>query len=175
MRPFGGRQSVGVLSNTEPPTYGEMMPSIDEMSENRARHYIRAEIIALRPILGELIPAFWQTLTDQWKREGNSPPRSARRSSCRASMPSVKSNIAVMCPGTFQQLCSLSRYVAEAHEISEFPVTIDRRREHYVDEVPRCNSVVLNGAPRDSLEDLHGGITQPYSGSLFPCESYVPE
>ena len=46
------------------------MTSIDAMSETEARKYIRAEITALRPILGELIPAFWQTLTDQWKREG---------------------------------------------------------------------------------------------------------
>lgn len=46
------------------------MTSIDAMSETEAREYIRAEIIALRPILGELIPAFWQTLTDQWKRDG---------------------------------------------------------------------------------------------------------
>ena len=40
------------------------------MSETEAREYIRAEINALRPILGELIPAFWQTLTVQWKRDG---------------------------------------------------------------------------------------------------------
>jgi hypothetical protein len=46
------------------------MTSIDEMSETEAREYIRAEIAALRPILGELVPAFWQTLTDHWKREG---------------------------------------------------------------------------------------------------------
>jgi len=59
------------ISNTEPTNqHGETMTSIDEMSESEAREYIRAEIIALHPILGELIPAFWQTLTDQWKREG---------------------------------------------------------------------------------------------------------
>jgi hypothetical protein len=46
------------------------MTSIDEMSETDAREYIRAEMTALRPILGELIPAFWQTLTNEWKREG---------------------------------------------------------------------------------------------------------
>ena len=46
------------------------MTSIDEMSETEAGEYIRAEITALRPILGELVPAFWQTLTEQWKREG---------------------------------------------------------------------------------------------------------
>ena len=46
------------------------MISIDEMSETEAREYIHAEMTALRPILGELIPAFWQTLTDQWKRDG---------------------------------------------------------------------------------------------------------
>jgi hypothetical protein len=40
------------------------------MSETEAGEYIRTEILALRPMLGELIPAFWQTLTDQWKREG---------------------------------------------------------------------------------------------------------
>jgi len=40
------------------------------MSETEAGEYIRTEILALRPILGELIRAFWQTLTDQWKREG---------------------------------------------------------------------------------------------------------
>ena len=45
------------------------MTSIDEMSETEAGEYIRAEITALRPILGELVPAFWQTLTDHWKRE----------------------------------------------------------------------------------------------------------
>jgi len=46
------------------------MTSIDAMGETEAREYIHAEITALRPILGELIPAFWQTLTDQWKRDG---------------------------------------------------------------------------------------------------------
>jgi len=46
------------------------MTSIDDMTETEAREYIRAEITALRPILGELIPAFWHTLTDEWKREG---------------------------------------------------------------------------------------------------------
>ena len=46
------------------------MTSIDEMSETEAGEYIRAEITALRSILGELVPAFWQTLTEQWKREG---------------------------------------------------------------------------------------------------------
>jgi len=46
------------------------MTSIDAMSGTEAREYIRAEITALRPILGEMIPAFWQTLTDQWKRDG---------------------------------------------------------------------------------------------------------
>lgn len=48
------------------------MTSIDAMSETEAREYIHAEITALRPILGEFIPAFWQTLTvtDQWKRDG---------------------------------------------------------------------------------------------------------
>ena len=46
------------------------MISIDETSETEAREYVRAEMTALRPILGELISAFWQTLTDQWKREG---------------------------------------------------------------------------------------------------------
>jgi hypothetical protein len=46
------------------------MTSIDAMSETEAREYIRAEITTLRPILGELIPAFWQTLTDQWQRDG---------------------------------------------------------------------------------------------------------
>jgi len=50
--------------------HGETMTSIDEMSETEAREYIRAEILALRPILGELTPAFWQTLTNDWKREG---------------------------------------------------------------------------------------------------------
>ena len=53
------------------------MTSIDEMSETEAGEYIRAEITALRSILGELVPAFWQTLTEQWKREGRpgiSPP-----------------------------------------------------------------------------------------------------
>ena len=61
--------SVDSLSNTRP-TNGGTMTSIDAMGETEAREYIRAEIIALRPILGELIPAFWQTLTDQWKRDG---------------------------------------------------------------------------------------------------------
>jgi len=32
------------------------MTSIDDMSETEAREYIRAEITALRPILGGLIP-----------------------------------------------------------------------------------------------------------------------
>jgi hypothetical protein len=47
------------------------MTSTDEMSETEAREYIRAEITVLGPILGELIPAFWQTLTDEWKQEGS--------------------------------------------------------------------------------------------------------
>ena len=52
--------------------HGETVTSIDEMSETDASEYKRAEIAALRPILGELVAAFWQTLTDQWKREGRS-------------------------------------------------------------------------------------------------------
>jgi hypothetical protein len=58
-----------VLSNTQP-INGGTMTSIDAMSETEAREYIHAETTALRPILGELIPVFWQTLTDQWKRDG---------------------------------------------------------------------------------------------------------
>jgi hypothetical protein len=48
------------------------MTSIDEMSETDASEYVRAEIAALRPILGELVAPFSQTRTDQWKREGRS-------------------------------------------------------------------------------------------------------
>jgi hypothetical protein len=46
------------------------MTSINEMSESEALEYIRAELQALQPILGELISAFWMALVDQWEQEG---------------------------------------------------------------------------------------------------------
>ena len=46
------------------------MTSIDAMSENEARKYIRAEINCVAANPRRIDPAFRRTLTDQWKRDG---------------------------------------------------------------------------------------------------------
>jgi hypothetical protein len=46
------------------------MTSRSEMSEIEALEYRRAALQILNSILGELVPDFWKTLIDQWKKEG---------------------------------------------------------------------------------------------------------
>jgi hypothetical protein len=48
----------------------EAMTSLNEMSETEALDCMRAELQILISILGELVPDFWKTLIDQWKKEG---------------------------------------------------------------------------------------------------------
>ena len=48
----------------------EAMTSLNEMSETEALDYLRAELQILNSILGGLVPDFWKTLIDQWKKEG---------------------------------------------------------------------------------------------------------
>jgi hypothetical protein len=48
----------------------EAMTSLNEMSETEALDCMRAELQILNSILGELVPDFWKTLIDQWKKEG---------------------------------------------------------------------------------------------------------
>jgi hypothetical protein len=64
------RLLTGVAPPRDAPEIGEAMTSINEMSEAEALEYIRAELQVLQPILGELISVFWNSLVEQWEREG---------------------------------------------------------------------------------------------------------
>ena len=64
------RLLTGVAPPRDAPEIGEAMTSINEMSEAEALEYIRAELQVLQPILGELISVFWNSLVEQWERDG---------------------------------------------------------------------------------------------------------
>ena len=64
------RLLTGVAPPRDAPEIGEAMTSINEVSEAEALEYIRAELQVLQPILGELISVFWNSLVEQWEREG---------------------------------------------------------------------------------------------------------